>query len=448
MRTRLTLVLLLLSCFIWAENSEKLGGDLTVYKESKYSFGMSAPNIPIKNLRDFAFGNRMFNTNWVTAPSSVPSLDGLGPLFNRVACSQCHLRDGRGRAPHDSNEMMNSMLVRMSAINEKGEVIDHPIYGGQLSDRAIQDLKAEARVRVSWHESQGQFADGQTYSLRKPQYKFEFFRGDAGEFLFSPRVTPAVYGLGLLEALDEKSILTHADPEDQDGDGISGKANYVWDAVSKSTQLGRFGLKANAPNLLHQNTGAANGDIGLTSKYFPKKNHQVIHKDLENHKRAGFDLSEEQARRLTLYIQSLGVPVRRNMDDEQAKQGEKFFKQINCQSCHVESFTTGKDHELEFLRNQQIFPYTDLLLHDMGADLADNRPDGLANGFEWRTPPLWGLGLHKMVNGNDYFLHDGRARTIEEAILWHGGEAEASRDAYKKLNKEERESLMKFLKSL
>jgi CxxC motif-containing protein (DUF1111 family) len=448
MRTYFLFLITFIPLVLAAASPEKLGGDLTVYKESKYSFGMSAPNIPINKLRDFAFGNRMFNTNWVTAPSSVPSLDGLGPLFNRVACSQCHLRDGRGRAPHGPDEMMDSMLVRISAIDKDGQAIDHPIYGGQLSDRAIQDLKAEARVRVSWKEDEAKYEDGEKYSLRYPQYDFEFFRGDAGEFLFSPRVTPAVYGLGLLEALDEKSILANADPEDKDGDGISGKANYVWDVVSQSTQLGRFGLKANAPNLLHQNTGAANGDIGLTSKYFPNKNHQVVHKDLEEHKSKDFDISEDQARRLTLYVQSLGVPVRRSMDDEQALRGEKIFKQINCQSCHIENFTTGSSHELEFLRNQQIRPYTDMLLHDMGEKLADNRPDGLANGQEWRTPPLWGLGLHGMVNGNDFFLHDGRARTIEEAILWHGGEAEASREQFIKLNKADRLALLSFLKSL
>ena len=448
MYTHLLILITLIPLALRGTGSEQLGGELTVNKESKYSFGMSAPNIPINKLRDFAFGNRMFNTNWVTAPGSVPSLDGLGPLFNRVACSQCHLRDGRGRAPQGPDEMMDSMLVRISGVDKNGKLIEHPVYGGQLSDRAIQNLKPEARVRVSWITGIAQYPNGDKYSLRHPQYDFEFLRGEPGEFLYSPRVTPAVFGLGLLEALDEKSILANADPEDQDGDGISGKANYVWDAVSQSRQLGRFGLKANTPNLLHQNAGAANGDIGLTSKYFPKKNHQAIHQDLEAHKSEEFDLSEEQAQRLTLYIQSLAVPVRRNMDDDQAMQGEKIFKQINCHSCHVENFTTGNTHDLEFLRNQKIHPYTDMLLHDMGKDLADKRPDGLANGYEWRTPPLWGIGLHGMVNSNNFFLHDGRARTIEEAILWHGGEAKASREKFKQLTKSDREALLKFLKSL
>ncbi|MCM8532951.1 MAG: hypothetical protein NE330_17420 [Lentisphaeraceae bacterium] len=433
------------------EDRSRLGGALTVDKESRFAFGISAPTIPISGLRDFAFGNKMFNTNWVTAPSSVKSLDGLGPLFNRVACSQCHLRDGQGRAPHGPYEMMDSMLVRFSVkgTDTHGGPKGHAVYGGQLSDRAILSAKPEARVRVNWTEVSGHYPDGKTYTLRKPQYKFEFNYGDPGEFMYSPRVAPAVFGLGLLEAVDAKNILANEDVDDKDKDGISGKANYGWDAPTKKMALGRFGWKATSPTLLHQNSGAALGDMGLTSTYQPEENHAtslVALNNLDDSKE--FDISEKQLARMTFYVRNLSVPARRYMEDEQALLGEKLFKQVNCNTCHVETFTTSGTYELEHLRNQKIYPYSDMLLHDMGEDLADNRPDFLANGKEWRTQPLWGIGLHGTVNGNDFYLHDGRARTIEEAILWHGGESEKSRDAFKALTASERQALLKFLKSL
>jgi CxxC motif-containing protein (DUF1111 family) len=447
-------LLLLLSFSIFtlsAADRSRLGGALTVDKQSKFSFGISAPNIPLMKLRDFAFGNKMFNTNWVTAPSSVKSLDGLGPLFNRVACSQCHLRDGQGRAPHGLDEMMDSMLVRFSVKgqDEHGGPKGHSIYGGQLSDRAIFGSKPEARVMVSWQEQSGTYPDGQSYSLRKPLYKFEFNYGDPGKFMYSPRVAPAVFGLGLLEALTDEAILANEDVEDKDGDGISGKANYGWDAPTQKMALGRFGWKATSPTLLHQNSGAALGDMGLTSTYQPAENHSAKISLLNGADATeDFDISEQQLAKMTFYIRNLSVPARRDMQNKEALLGEKIFQEISCSSCHTETFTTSDDFELEYMRNQQIYPYSDMLLHDMGEDLADKRPDFLADGQEWRTQPLWGLGLHGMVNGNAFYLHDGRARSIEEAILWHGGEADASRENFKNLSRKERQALLKFLKSL
>ncbi|NQZ60436.1 MAG: thiol oxidoreductase, partial [Lentisphaeraceae bacterium] len=428
MKVLVTFLLLTQSVIFAARQSANSGGELTIFNTSKRAFGMNAPNMPVEKLRDFAFGNKIFNVNWTTAPGSVKTLDGLGPFFNRVACSQCHLRDGRGKAPENRDEFMDSMLIRVSKAGrgKHGGPLGHSIYGGQISDRAIHGLKPEARVRVSWNEVSGKYADGENYTLRQPTYEFEFNYGKPGDdFLFSPRVTPAVFGLGLLEALDESTILANEDIGDADGDGISGKANYAWDAVNNKRSLGRFGWKAAVPTLRHQNAGAAVGDIGITTELFSGEN-----SSLQESQKADFskdaDMSNKQLDKLTFYISSLAVPARRDVDDAQVQLGEKIFKNINCTSCHTPAYKTGSFHQISLLRNQQIQPFTDLLVHDMGDALADNRADFMANGREWRTAPLWGLGLHKMVNGNDFFLHDGRARSIEEAILWHGGEAKAS----------------------
>jgi CxxC motif-containing protein (DUF1111 family) len=256
-------------------------------------------------------------------------------------------------------------------------------------------------------------------------------------------------GLGLLEAIDEEDILALSDPDDENGDGISGRANYVWDIENEMEVMGRFGWKANQPTVRQQVAGAFLGDIGITTSIFPDENCTLVQINCANSLNGGEpELPDEFLDDVVLYSQTLAVPARRNFEDEDVLLGKFLFNEIGCNSCHIEKITTGDDHEVSALRNQVIRPYTDLLLHDMGEGLADNRPDFLADGNEWRTPPLWGIGLFEKVNNHTFYLHDGRARNLEEAILWHDGEAKASKENFMNLSKTDRLALISFLNSL
>lgn len=428
------------------------GGDTTAFITNRSAFTAPATNLPVDDLRTFGSGDRLFNTNWVIAPASVDILDGLGPVFNRVSCSACHLRDGRGQPPENDDAPMMSMLVRLSipGKGERGEVKPHPAYGDQLNDRAIPGVPAEGRAVVKYIEIEGRFEDGEIYTLAKPQYTFKDLAfGPLGDdILYSPRVAPQMIGLGLLEAIPEATIHSLADPDDKDGDQISGRINRVWDIEKQQLALGRFGWKANQPNVRQQNAGALHGDIGITTSLFPHENVTEAQPAAKAATTGGSpELSDDLLTTLTFYTRVLAVPARRDVNDPIVRQGEKLFTDAGCAKCHIPTLKTGP-YEIKQLAHQTIHPYTDLLLHDMGDDLADNRPDWEATGKEWRTPPLWGIGLFKVVNGHTRYLHDGRARNLMEAILWHGGEAEASREKVKKMKKEERGALLQFLESL
>ncbi|HMZ35292.1 MAG TPA: di-heme oxidoredictase family protein [Leptospiraceae bacterium] len=431
------------------------GGETTVFVTSSLAFSSPAANLDVDKMPAFTFGNRVFNTNWVTAPSSTKNFDGLGPFFNRVSCSSCHLLDGRGQPPETPKDTMDSMLVRVSLPGESevGGPRPHPIYGDQINDRAILGVKPEGRITVRYVEIAGNYPDGKHYDLRRPVYSFRLNYGDAPGILFSPRVAPAIHGLGLLEAIPEAAILAIA--RLQASSGIQGKPNYVFNALTGGKSLGRFGWKANVPTLRQQNAGAALGDIGLTSEIFPRENITAIQKDnkaLASVAGLGgdsVDLKTEFLDDLTFYTQTLGVPARRNHKDPEIRKGEQIFSQIGCSGCHVPTFETGEHPAgIKEVSHQVVHPYTDLLLHDMGSDLADGRPDFQASGSEWRTPPLWGIGLVEAVNRHTTLLHDGRARNLEEAILWHGGQAARAREAFKNMSEKERTLLLRFLKSL
>lgn len=429
------------------------GGDTTQHTRGRNSFSLPAANINRHDLRVFFFGNKLFNTNWVIAPASVKKLDGLGPTFNRVSCSGCHLRDGRGQPPEKYGDELLSMLIRLSVPgrNEDGGPKPHPAYGDQLNDRAIPDVPAEGKVLIETTEIPGQFEDGTPYSLAAPSYHFsDLAFGPLGsDVMISPRVAPAVIGLGLLEAIRNEDLKALADPDDADADGISGRINHVWDQAKKSVEIGRFGWKSNVASLMHQDAAAANGDMGLTSTLFPVENCPSVQTACRAAPTGtGVQLSDKFLKKLTLYAQTLAVPARRHADEADVLAGEKLFSAIGCGGCHIPTFVTGKHPDLDILSNQTIHPFTDLLLHDMGDGLADGRPDFEATGTEWRTAPLWGIGLVESVNNHTRFLHDGRARSIEEAILWHGGEAKAAKEKYRALDKPERQQLLAFLNSL
>jgi CxxC motif-containing protein (DUF1111 family) len=405
------------------------------------------------DLRRFTFGNRIFNTHWVAAPASVDGFDGLGPVFNRVSCSGCHTRDGRGQPPNEPGGTLESMLVRISipGQDEHGAVLPVPHYGDQLNEKALPGVPAEGRTIVHYTEHEGRYPDGTRYRLAVPAYEFAdlAFGAWPRDARFSPRVAPPIFGLGLLEAVPEAVVLAAADPDDADGDGISGRPNRVWDAVEGKTALGRFGWKANQPSLRQQNAGAALGDIGLTSSVFRRQNvadGQTAAAATPDAREP--ELKDEYLERLTFYVQALAVPAARNIDDTQVHTGARLFEHAQCAACHLPTLKTGDQPTVPALGWQMIHPFTDLLLHDMGDDLADGRSDFEAGGNEWRTPPLWGIGLTAVVNRHTRFLHDGRARSLEEAILWHGGEAAQSRDSFMHMRKSERNALLVFLNNM
>jgi CxxC motif-containing protein (DUF1111 family) len=432
--------------------TDKLGGDTTRPLETPDAFSFQAANAPRAHQRPFSFGNRLFNTNWVEAPASVKSFDGLGPLFNRVSCSGCHTKDGRGSPPDSGQGPMDSMLLRISipGAGPHGGPMPVPNYGDQLSERGIKDVAAEGLASITFEEMKGQFADGESYWLRAPTYAINSLAYGAlpNDVMISPRVAPQMIGLGLLEAVPIETLNALADPDDRDNDGVSGRLNQVWDSVRNQPAIGRFGWKASQPDLLNQNTAAANGDIGLTSGVHPNENCTENQSACAAALNGGSpELKDEFVEKLTLYTASLAVPAQRRAADAQVVTGASKFHEFGCAACHMPTLKSGP-HPLPEVANQIFHPYTDLLLHDLGEGLADHRPDFAASGTEWRTPPLWGLGLLPQVNGHQLLLHDGRARGFAEAILWHGGEAVSSKKAFRDSKKAERDALVAFLQSL
>ncbi len=444
-----------LNVMLAPEEGEELSGGSrnTVYDASENAFAFPSPALTGLDELEFFVGNSFFNQNWVTSPASTTARDGLGPVFNARSCSGCHFKDGRGRAPEVDGELTSGLLLRLSipGMGPHGGPLGDPTYGGQLNDQSILDVPTEASFRITYTETSGQFDDGTSWSLRKPEYWIEnpSFGPFSDQLMVSPRVGQQIIGLGLLEAIHESDLLAYVDEGDADNDGISGRANYVWDAEHQETRMGRFGWKANQPSLRQQTAGAFLGDIGITSPIFPDENCTGAQQDCEQAENGGSpEIEEDDLQKTVLYVASLAVPARRSVDDPEVLQGREVFKEIGCAGCHVPSYTTGAHPDFDHLSNEKIWPYSDLLLHDMGDELADNRPDFLANGNEWRTPPLWGIGLFQTVNRHTNYLHDGRARNLTEAILWHGGEGQRSRDNFAGLSTENREALISFLESL
>lgn len=350
-------------------------------------------------------------------------------------------------------EPESGFLIR-TALKERtltGSSLPDPNYGGQLQDFSIDGVPAEGTIVVTYTEIAGTFADGTPYSLRQPTYTIENLPyGDlASDVSFSPRIANQMIGLGLLEAISEDALLGFADPNDANGDGISGRPNYVWDALNNREAMGRFGWKANQPNLIQQAAGAFNGDMGITTSLFSSQSCTAVQADCVAMASGGDpEISDEELLLVAFYSGSLAVPAQRNADNAQVQRGEQLFMDAQCSSCHIPETTTGIHPTIPQLSNQTIHPFTDLMLHDMGEGLADGQDNFQASGSEWRTAPLWGIGLFGTVNGHTYYLHDGRARDLSEAILWHGGEAQASRDAYINLSSADREALLAFLKSI
>ncbi|MDA0351959.1 MAG: c-type cytochrome [Chloroflexi bacterium] len=436
------------SAFLVAE----LGGETTAFTDTRNAFSLSARNLSNEQRRRFEVGDSFFTQNWVTAPASTDARDGLGPLFNAQSCSSCHVLDGRGRPPTDDDDPERGLLLRLSVpgTDDHGGPLPDPIYGGQLQDRAILGLMPEGAISIEWTEISGEYDDGTPYTLRAPTYRIAdpAYGELSSELMISPRIAPATIVMGLLEAIPDSRLLELADPGDEDGDGISGRVNMVWDVRSGTLVIGRFGWKAGQPSVEQQSAGAFNGDIGITSTLFPNVDCTSSQTDcLEAINGGTPEVSDERLADVTLYASTLAVPAMRNLDDEEVRRGADVLMRAGCTGCHVAPHETS-GHAIEALNGQTILPFTDLLLHDMGEGLSDHRPVFSASGSEWRTPPLWGIGLTETVNDHTNFLHDGRARSLMEAILWHDGEGAGSRDAFKALSAEDRAALIRFLESL
>lgn len=436
------------------EPGEELsGGDTTVFDTTRDAYARAARNLVQARRDPFFGGNAFFNRSWVTAPASTIGVDGLGPTFNARSCSTCHFKDGRGAPPEGPSETPVGLLVRISVpgASEHGGPKGEPRYGDQLQIESVLGVETEATVRVSWIEVPGTYADGTLYSLRRPEVVVEdlAFGPLASGVMMSPRVAPAVFGLGLLEAVDEAAIVARADADDADGDGISGRPNRVWDVARGAMSLGRFGWKANQPSVAQQNAGAFLGDMGISSPLFTEQNCPEAQASCRAAEAGGApEIDQAHLDDIAFYVRLLAVPGRRDVEDERVLRGKGLFHELGCASCHVPSMATGAGAAEPELAGQTIYPYSDLLLHDLGDGLADGRPDYGADGREWRTTPLWGVGLVPTVNRHSYYLHDGRARGLAEAVLWHGGEAEQAKEAFRHLTAVERADLIVFLESL
>ena len=450
--------------FTKAEPGEaRSGGAATVRKTDQNAFSLPSANLPPSRRVDFSVGNSFFRSPWVTAPSTTTARDGLGPLFNTNACQNCHIKDGRGHPPLPNAANSVSMLVRLSIpdapqyakVIEQLGVVPEPVYGGQFQDMAVPGVVPEGKVRVEYTPVPVRFKDGTEVELRKPvlqitQLGYGPLHPDTR---FSARVAPPMIGLGLLEAIPEDAILANAAAQAKDKNGINGRPNRVWDDELQKTVIGRFGWKAGQPNLNQQNVHAFSGDMGLTTSLRPFDDctdAQTACKQAPNGDGPNGEpeVSDNILRLVLFYSRNLAVPARRGINDEQVLAGKNVFFQAGCQSCHTPKYTTAANAAEPELASQVIRPYSDLLLHDMGDGLADNRTEFQASGRDWRTPPLWGIGLTQAVSGHTQFLHDGRARNLLEAVLWHGGEAQAAQQQVLAFNAEQRAALLAFLNSL
>ncbi|HRP90197.1 MAG TPA: di-heme oxidoredictase family protein [Edaphocola sp.] len=422
------------------------GGAATVFLSNSQAFGSMIEGLSPWDSYIHGVGDKMFSQTFVTAPA--PHFGGLGTIYNNVSCIRCHMGDGKGIPTAGSFNSGLLTKISVPGLDENGGPLGVPGFGTQLQDKAVNGKSPEAKVKITYQDSLVSYSDGTAVILRKPSYTLSNpYQTLPSDYMMSVRLGPPVFGAGLLELIPETTILSYANAQKAEDKGVKGIPNYVWDEATKALKIGRFGLKANNPSILMQVAGAFHQDMGITSPLFPVDNAygQMQYDGLKDDP----EITDSMLMATVFYVRTLAVPARRDIEDPQVIKGEQLFKQLNCSSCHIPQAKTGVDVRLAQISNQRIQAFTDLLLHDMGPGLADGRPDYRASGSHWKTPALWGIGLLQRVNPTAaFYLHDGRARTIEEAILWHGGEAENSRKAFMKLNTNDRKAVLRFLNSL
>lgn len=429
-------------------------------------FKSPSANMAFERKMTFLLGEALFEKLWVSAPSSTKASDGVGPLYNARSCARCHPNAGRGHPPENSSDTATSMFMRLSIPGgvDVPEIKDYiatqaePTYGHQFQDIAVGGLLPEGQIQVHYQDVIIELAGDEVATLRAPTYRLKNlgYGPMHPDVMSSPRVAQQMIGLGLLQAIPARDIIAGADPDDANNDGISGRLQTILSPEYFEPMLGRFGHKAGTATVYQQSSAAFHSDIGISTPLFPDgwgectsaqldcraapDGNSAVNSDLE--------IPADAMQAVSFYAENLAVPARRNIDAPQVLRGKELFYQTGCIACHRPKFVTHRLPDRSEQSFQLIWPYSDLLLHDMGEGLADNRPEGRATGREWRTAPLWGIGLTKQVSGHSYFLHDGRARTLFEAVLWHGGEAEAAKHKVTQMPKSDRDALIKFLESL
>lgn len=450
------------------------GGTTSAVKPDRAGLTHPASNLDAAGEESFRLGSALFEKLWVSSPSSTQASDGLGPLYNARSCETCHVRDGRGRPPVGTMGSP-SLVLKFSFpdafgsdanAGEYSDAVGDPVYGRQLQDSGVPGLPAEGHLALRYEERPVTLAGGERVSLRRPVYGI----ADLGygpldrATRLSPRLAPPMTGLGLLEAIDAGDILAHADPDDRDGDGISGRPSLLTPGAGGAPVIGRFGWKAQAATVRAQAADAFATDIGISTPDDMRSHGDCTARQarclaMEDGVQARLGPSEAPDPVLDLvafYARHLAVPARRNVAAPPVLMGKRLFSEAGCASCHVPKFVTRRDPKSPSISFQLVWPYSDLLLHDMGEGLSDapSSPDPVGKGGakpgpgEWRTPPLWGIGLAQTVDARAGFLHDGRARTLTEAVVWHGGEAQAARDRFVSLDAADRRALLAFLESL
>jgi CxxC motif-containing protein (DUF1111 family) len=420
-------------------------------KPSKAGFSTLVNHLNDEEIDQAILGKSFFRIPWVEAPSATTARDGLGPLFNANTCTSCHPNNAYTNVFTQNNEVHRAMVVRLSIPSNhstqhktyeimQGFVPD-PIYGAQLSINGTKDVPFEGKLHITYTPKQMNYPDGTKVFLRVPKY--ELVNLNYGnlhkDIRISVRKAPALVGLGLLEQLNEASILANVDEDDKNNDGIRGVPNYVYDIKKQTMVLGKYTYKASAPTLKQQIASAFHNDMSLTTTYFPHDNCTSTQQECLNAKKArdAIDVPDQRVDAIDFYLKNLKVPVSENKNQE----GKALFTQIGCASCHIPSFTLNN--------NQKIEVFSDFLLHDMGEELSDGRSEFNATARQWRTTPLWGINSYKYTVGEDVeYLHDGRARSLEEAILWHGGEALNVRKRFMNLTVEQRNNLLEYLGEL
>ncbi len=393
---------------------------------------------PIDSLNDeqydkFILGKSFFRIPWVEAPSATTARDGLGPLYNANTCISCHPNNGRGSLYNKNGSFSRSLIAKPSF---------DPIYGSQIAINAIHGVKYEAKTDIKFEEIKVAFPDGEIDTLLKPIYGLKDLQYGPldKKTVLSFRLAPGLNGLGLISQISDDDILKNEDPNDKNGDGISGRANFIYSPITKQHELGRFSWKAQITTLKHQVADAANNDMGLTTSYYQDENCTKFQEECNKSPkpRDAIDLNDERLEAIKFYLENRKTYSQKLNENNK---GYKIFKEIGCVNCHIDSFETKNG--IKFA------PFSDILLHDMGEGLADGKIEGKASGSEWRTAPLWGLSLHEKINNKKpRLLHDGRARTFQEAILWHGGEANKAKERYMNLKKDDRKELLEFLKEV
>ncbi len=415
--------------------------------------GCKIYTMPEKNLNydeqdNFMLGKSFFRIPWVEAPSATTARDGLGPLFNANTCSTCHIGNGRGYGRDSQGQLDRSVIVKLHDTNPKKQnskalnvdgVIKDKVYGGQIQVTGIFGVPKEARVELENKEYIVVYPDQRRVILQKPKVTFKDLGYGALQksTKHSLRFAPTLVGMGHISRIPDKDILAFADPNDKNKDGISGRANYAYSYLFKKKALGKFNWKASNVKLVDQVATAFHDDMGISNPLLSslpctKSQKECLNAPKPRHK---LDLPAERLSAVNFYTGHLRIPPQKVKN----KTGEALFHNVGCASCHVMAHKapTGQ------------YPYSDFLLHDMGEDLSDGRSEFEASGSEWRTQPLWGLKYAKRVLKQEpRYLHDGRARSLEEAILWHEGEALKAKLSFMNLSFKERQSLIQFLKEL